>query len=184
MAIADRIHILGASGSGTSTLGALLAARYGYQHIDVDNYFWEPSDPPFQHQREVGERQRLLAGALREHRRWVVTGSMCRWGNIFVPLYELVVFLFVPHDIRMARLRERERGRWGADAIAPGGKMRETYDAFMSWAASYDLGDETIRSLRLHEKWLTTLPCARVRLEGALAPDEQIARLAGFLAGC
>jgi adenylate kinase family enzyme len=42
-----RIHILGASGSGTTTLGAALADRLGHPHVDADSLFWLPTDPPF-----------------------------------------------------------------------------------------------------------------------------------------
>ena len=177
----DRIHVVGASGSGTSTLAAALSERYGYAHIDTDRYFWEPSDPPFQRAREVSARQRLLGEALDAHPRWILAGSLCGWGDVFVPRFELVVFLLLPPDIRMARLRERERRRYGADALVPGGRMHETYEAFMRWAEQYDSADESIRSLRLHEKWLAGLACKSLRLEGALSLDEQIARLREFV---
>jgi Shikimate kinase len=41
-----RIHILGASGSGTTTLGRALAERLQYPHFDTDDSFWVPTDPP------------------------------------------------------------------------------------------------------------------------------------------
>ena len=41
------IHIVGASGAGTSTLGQALERKYGYKWMDTDNYFWVPTDPPF-----------------------------------------------------------------------------------------------------------------------------------------
>jgi hypothetical protein len=41
-----RIHILGAAGSGTPTLGRTLAERLQYPHFDTDAYFWVPTDPP------------------------------------------------------------------------------------------------------------------------------------------
>ena len=41
-----RIHILGASGSGTTTLGRALAERLQCPHFDADDYFWVPTDPP------------------------------------------------------------------------------------------------------------------------------------------
>ena len=41
-----RIHILGASGSGTTTLGRALAARLQCPHFDTDDCFWLPTDPP------------------------------------------------------------------------------------------------------------------------------------------
>jgi adenylate kinase family enzyme len=36
---AKRIHLIGASGSGTTTLGRALAQRLGYPHFDTDHYF-------------------------------------------------------------------------------------------------------------------------------------------------
>jgi len=34
-----------------------------------------------------------------------------------------------------------------------------------------------MRSRALHEAWLTALPCAVVRLEGARSPEEQLAAI-------
>jgi adenylate kinase family enzyme len=42
-----RVHIVGASGSGTTTLGKALAARAGCAHLDTDEFFWMPTEPPF-----------------------------------------------------------------------------------------------------------------------------------------
>ena len=37
------IHIYGASGSGTSTLGRALADALGLVLMDSDDYFWQPT---------------------------------------------------------------------------------------------------------------------------------------------
>jgi adenylate kinase family enzyme len=120
-----RIHILGASGSGTTTLGRALAEHLQYLHFDTDDYFWLPTDPPFTHQRERTQRQRLLMDDLTAHDSWVVSGSLCGWGDVAIPLFALVVFLWVPQDVRMARLRKREFARFG-ERILPGGDMYES----------------------------------------------------------
>jgi adenylate kinase family enzyme len=109
----DHLHILGASGSGTSTLGAALAQRFGYTHLDTDDYFWEPTTPPFQQIRARQQRQALLGAALDAHSRWVLSGSLCGWGDLFIPHFDLVIFLFVPQEIRLARLKAREQRRLG-----------------------------------------------------------------------
>ena len=173
----DRIHILGASGSGTSTLGVALSRKFGYVHLDTDDYFWQPTDPPFKHPRELGERQSLLGAALDAIDRWVLSGSLFGWGDTFIPYFELVIFLTVPTEIRIARLKERERWRFGEAALAPGGARHEEYEKFMAWAASYDQGGDGMRSLRAHETWLENLDCQIVRLEGTLTIDEQISLL-------
>lgn len=55
-----KIHILGASGSGTSTLGRLIETEYGFVHLDTDDYYWLSTNPPFTTPRERTEHIKLL----------------------------------------------------------------------------------------------------------------------------
>lgn len=41
------IHIYGASGSGTSTLGRKISEELGYKFMDTDDYFWLPTNPKY-----------------------------------------------------------------------------------------------------------------------------------------
>ena len=41
------IHIFGASGCGTTTLGDAVAEKLPLTHFDVDDFYWRPTDPPF-----------------------------------------------------------------------------------------------------------------------------------------
>ena len=104
----------------------------------------------------------MLAAALPAAGGWVLSGSLCGWGDMFIPMFELVVFLWIPSGVRLTRLRERELRRYG-DAIAPGAPMHEAHKTFMSWAAAYDDGGLEMRSRRLHETWLADLPCPVLR---------------------
>jgi adenylate kinase family enzyme len=158
-----RVHILGASGSGTSTLGAALAAAADASHLDTDDFYWEPTDPPYETPRPPDVRLALLTEALECRTAWVLSGSLCGWGDVFIPRFDLVVFIHLPPDIRMARLARREVGRYSAAAIAPGGVHRAKYEAFMAWAAAYETGSVE-RNRTMHEQWLTTLPCPVLRL--------------------
>jgi adenylate kinase family enzyme len=153
----DRIHILGASGSGTTTLGRALSERFGYTQLDTDDYFWEPSAPPFQRPRDRQECQTLLAAALDAQPRWVLSGSLCGWGDLFIPRFDLVIFVWVPPEIRRARLKQREQQRYGSEALASAGAMHDAHIAFMNWAMAYDEGSEEMRSRRRHEQWLAAL---------------------------
>jgi adenylate kinase family enzyme len=179
----DHIHILGASGSGTSTLGDALTQSFGYVHLDTDDYFWEPTEPPFQQPRARQQRQALLGAALDAHPRWVLSGSLCGWGDIFIPRFDLVIFLCIPQEIRIARLTEREQRRFGQEALVPGGAMHDAHVAFMNWAAAYDEGGDDMRSRRRHEQWLAALPCPCICLEGPLTVEAQVTRLKKVLAG-
>ena len=178
----DNMHILGASGTGTTTLGSAIAARYGHEHVDTDYYYWEPTDPPFQVKREIPQRQQLLGSALDAHPRWVLSGSLCGWGDIFVPQFQLVIYLYVPAEVRLARLQERELQRYGKDALIPGGNMHETSEAFLEWAAGYEGESMEGRSKKLHERWLAELPCRYIRMEGTATVDEHLASLDGLFA--
>ena len=179
----ERIHILGASGSGTTTLGRALARELTCPHFDADDFFWIPTDPPYQHVRGRAERQQLLGTALAKPPSWVLSGSLCGWGDPFIPMFDLVVFLWIPHETRMGRLHEREIARYGQEAIEPGGNRHEAYKKFIAWAAAYDDGDVTMRSRRLHEDWLLRLSCPVIRIEGELPTKEQVGAVCSAIAG-
>jgi adenylate kinase family enzyme len=171
-----RVHIFGASGSGTTTLALALAAAHGHRHLDTDDFYWLPSNPPFRDVRPVEERLVLLRRALVEGPAWVISGSLCGWGDPLIPEFDLVVFLAVATEVRMARLRAREVERYGREAIAPGGALHGSHTEFLDWAARYDAGGLDMRSRALHEVWLAALPGATLRLEGDRPVAEQLAR--------
>ena len=166
--MARRIHITGASGCGVTTLGAALAGRLGLVHLDTDEFYWLPSDPPFSTKRPLDDRLAMLEAALEAASGgWVLSGSMDPWGDALISRIDLVLFLHAPTEVRMARLIERERVRYGA-AIEPGGFQHEISRNFLDWSAGYDAGDRPGRSLPRHEAWLARLPCAVQRLDGML----------------
>ena len=76
-----RVHIVGASGSGTTTLGLALASRLEIPHFDIDDYYWIPTDPPYREPRPSEERLPLLEPRLRASDAWVLSGSLVGWGN-------------------------------------------------------------------------------------------------------
>jgi adenylate kinase family enzyme len=172
-----RIHIFGASGSGTSTLGRALAERAGVAFLDTDDFFWEPSDPPYQRARPEPQRLRELRAALAESRSWVLAGSLCGWADPLIPRFELVVFLQLATSVRIARLRARESAKFGAAALAPGGAMHRDHEEFIDWARSYDHGGLDMRSFARHETWLSGLPCPTLSFEGEGAVDDRVAQI-------
>ena len=107
-----RIHITGASGAGTTTLGEYLGHALKCAHFDTDEYYWLPTDPPFRMKREIPERLRLLQATLDGNDDWVLSGSLDGWGDPLMPLFTTVVFLESPTEIRLRRPREREAMRW------------------------------------------------------------------------
>jgi adenylate kinase family enzyme len=173
----DRIHIVGASGSGTTSLAVEIARRYGYRHVDTDDYYWLRTVPPYREKRPEEERLALLRQAFSESKSWVLSGSLCGWGDPLISEFELVVFLVVPTPVRLARLLVRERARYGQQAIASGGELHRAHVEFLDWAGRYDTGGVEMRSRVLHEAWLATVSCPVMRLEGDLSADEQLGQL-------
>jgi adenylate kinase family enzyme len=173
----NRIHIFGASGSGTSSLASALAARHGHRHLDTDDFYWLSTDPPYERARPREVRLALLASALAQSPSWVLSGSLCGWGDSLIPEFDLVVFLVVPTPVRLTRLRAREAVRYGLQAISTGGGLHDAHVAFLDWAGRYDAGGAEMRSRALHEAWLSTLPGAVLRLEGNRAVAEQLTQI-------
>jgi len=161
----QRIHIFGASGSGTTSLAKSVADATGFPHLDTDDFFWIQTNPPFRTIRERAERQELLRRALAKTNSWVLSGSLCGWGDFAIPMFDLVVFLLVPSDIRIRRLKKREIYRYGPEIENPDDPRYETYKDFLEWTAAYDTGRLDMRSKFRHEQWITTLPCTVVRIE-------------------
>ena len=158
-----RIHITGASGSGTTTLGRALADERGALHLDADNYYWLPTVPPFKEKRELIDRHDKLRVDIFSELEVVLSGSIMGWGREIEDSFDLIIFLYVPAEIRIDRLRKRELQRYGtADP------------AFLKWAQEYDEGPSEGRSLKKHEAWLSNRSCPVLRLIGSLSTKEQL----------
>jgi adenylate kinase family enzyme len=175
-----RIHILGASGSGTSTLGSALAHRLGVPHADSDSFYWLPTTPPYTTPRPAEDRQRLLKLRLPTFGNWVFSGAATKWAAPLEPFYDLVVFLRLDPTIRMARLRQREAARWGA-RILPGGDMAATNAQFIAWAEAYDTAGSLRRGLVTHEAWLADQPAPTLRLDSGAPVGDLVAAVLDWL---
>ena len=162
-----RIHLTGASGSGVTTLGRALADGLALPHHDSDDYFWLPTAPPYQTVRPAADRLRLMHEMFVPRLDWVLSGSVTGWGEELTPLFNLVVFVTTPRELRLQRLRAREAARFGADAVAPGGWRHEEAESFVEWASHYEASDREGRNLAKHEAWLASLPCPVGRVDGS-----------------
>ena len=168
-----RLHIIGASGSGTTTLGAALATRLGQPHVDADALFWTATDPPFTTHRSAEERHALLLRLLPVAGQWVFSGSALKWAASLEPVYDLIVFLRMDLSTRMERLRRRQAARYGA-RIEAGGDMAAATADFLRWAEAYDSAGPEQRSLVLHEEWLASQTAPVLRLDSSAAVQDLV----------
>lgn len=174
------IHILGASGSGTSTLGKEIEDKLNYTQLDVDDYFWMPTDPPFIEKRKREERIKLLMNDILKTKKCVLTGSLCGWGDIFIPFFDLIIEIETPTEKRIERIEKREYERFG-NRILPGGDMHKAHLEFVEWSKCYDTADISIRSKALHNLWLEDINCKKIVIDGTKPLSHTINLLEGII---
>ena len=113
-ALKHRLHIFGASGSGTSSLGRAMAENLALTFFDADDYYWEKTNVPYTVKVAPEIRVKTLLADMAEARAWVLSGSVVSWGDVLIPLFTAAVFLTAPTEVRLERLRRRERQRYGS----------------------------------------------------------------------
>ena len=145
------IHIYGASGSGTSTLGRFISEQLGCTFMDTDDYFWLPTNPKYTKKREKTERLQLMKKDILHSDKVVISGSLVGWGDDLIQYFTLAVRVVTDKNVRIERLKEREKKHFGS-RIEVGGDMQQNYVEFIEWAADYDIGDTNMRSKSEHDQ--------------------------------
>lgn len=173
----DKIHIMGASGAGTSTLGSSLSMVLPHTYLDTDNYFWTTK---FTEQREVPKRRRMLEQDLSHNETWILSGAVCGWGDNLKNHFDLVIFLDIPQDIRLVRLKKREFQRYGKEILV-GGNKHEQSKTFLEWASLYDSAGMEVRSRTLHQYWMADLTCPVLKIDGDYSDNERVDMVLDYL---
>jgi adenylate kinase family enzyme len=173
--MARRIHVMGASGSGTSTLARGLANAFDSQAFDTDDFYWKPTDPPFTVKRPVSERIALMEEVFLPRRDWILSGSFTSWGAPIVPRLTHVIFLALPGAKRLARLRKRERLRADPE-LTRTPEWQAANRGFLDWAMSYDDPGFSGRSRAAHERWLDGLEIPVIRIDASAPAAEVLAQ--------
>lgn len=176
------ILIFGASGTGTTTLAAVVGRQLGWRHVDLDHCLWEETNPPHQVLRSPQDRLATLRLGTDGGRGWVISGSPGAWIQPIHIGLALAVFLEAPTPVRLVRLSEREARRFGPQ-IQRGGSMYEQHIKFMDWSAQYEEGRLPGRSRASHEAWIGTAPCSVLRLASTRAVEELGAEVLRALEG-
>ena len=168
-----KIHIFGASGSGTTTLGKALAQKLNYQHLDADDYYWVKTNPPFQEKVPKIARNARIKQDFWAKENSIISGSMVSWGKEWEKAFDLAVFLYLPTALRMQRLKQREKERYGKQLQTNPIFLAQS-NAFLEWANKYDEATFPGRSLTIHEAFMERLTCPVIRIEGATPLEESV----------
>ena len=94
-----RIHLIGGSGAGKTTLGRSLAARMRAPFVDLDDLYWEPGWCEVGHKELARRVAPVVAGD-----RWVIAGNHHATTERHVwPLLTQLVVLDLPYSQLMRR---------------------------------------------------------------------------------
>lgn len=165
------VNIFGASGSGVTTLGNVISQKLGCPYFDSDHYFWLPAQVPFTERRPPQERNALINLEMAGFDSWILGGSVINWHNSWQ--FDLSVFLYIPQELRLNRLKQREYERYG-DIIHTDKERNRLYKEFISWAKNYDGLITTSRSLHAHKNWMNDLKTPLLVIEGDTSVEERL----------
>lgn len=171
-----KIVIFGASGSGTTTLGKSVAQQLDWVHLDADDYYWEPTDPPYQVKVPQAVKNQNIKRDFLAHENVIISGSLVTWGEYWNTAFDLAVFLYIPQETRLERLKKREQAMYG-DAFFTDPQIIKNFHAFIDWAKQYDDLSFEGRNITQHKNWIKTLSCKTLEMEGDMTNEERMQRL-------
>ncbi|TNJ37467.1 adenylate kinase [Phaeobacter sp. B1627] len=175
-----KIYIFGASGSGSTTLGQSVSSELGLVHVDTDDHYWAPIDPPFSVKNSVEERVSSMRNAL-GNEGWVLSGACNEWGRELVDQADIIVFTTLATPFRLQRLRSREQTRFG-ERIEEGGDMFQIHVNFIDWATGYDDPNFNGRNVGMHERWLARQHKPICRIGSQCDPEIAVQTVIKYLA--
>ena len=180
-----KIFIMGASGAGTTTLGAALSQELSLRHEDSDNFFWEQTDPPFTTPRDAEALHKLFY-QYAKFDFFVLSGDILNWGlseEFLLQCFSHLIYIYVPWEVRKARICEREELRFGK-RIKAGGDMNLNFEAFIDWASHYETGLRPGRNMNSQLAFLEQFKLKNKRTLEILAPmslEETLGMAINFL---
>lgn len=174
------INIFGSSGSGSTTLAKTIADKFEYNFIDVDDYLWQKTDPPFTSRNTNEVALALIKEELKSHKHAVISGSLVGIADELKNDIDLFVYINLDKAIRIERIKKREEARLGK-RIKEGGDLYEQHLSFLQWVSDYEDNPETERSRRQHLLWLDDVKQTVLRIADELTIDELIKLVKPFL---
>jgi adenylate kinase family enzyme len=174
MDLGRRIHVIGTSGSGKTTVARALAAALGVPHVELDALHFRENwvERPDAEMRADVEAAAATSG-------WVMDGNYGRVGvrDVLWPLAETIVWIDLPRIAVMRQVIARTAWRWWSQEPLWHGNRESvrklfTRESIVWWAWTTHRGQRAN-----YERLLATPPCRVVRLRTR-------AEVGGFLAAC
>lgn len=155
----NKIIICGGNGAGKSTLGKALADKLNYKFMDIENYYFpkSESDYPYAVARTRAEVSALLLEDMKKYPNFILASVKGDYGEEVVSLFTYAIWINVPKDIRLERVRERSFQKFG-DRISPDGDLYEKEKKFLDMVQN--------RSEQDVENWLKSTHIPMIQVDG------------------
>ncbi len=168
--------LFGASGSGTTTLGNEIEKRTDFKHLDIDDYYWKKTTPPFQEKTPLTERNENLKLDFNRSENVVISGSMVSWGKEWETAFDLAIFIRLENNERMERLKKREFERYG-EKLLTDKKTQQNSKEFLEWANQYENPSFNGRSFKIHNNWIELLNCKVLKINGEMELNNKMEKI-------
>jgi len=159
------VLIMGASGSGQTTLAKELSMHLSYKFLDSDDLYWLPTKPAYQKKRNIDKRLVMALKEMKNHN-VVMAGSIMGWGKELENAFDFIVFLSLDTKIRLRRLKQRE--------VAELGFIDQD---FLAWAKEYENPGFSGRNRLKHESWMSKRQGQILTIEGDLTVQQRLERI-------
>lgn len=162
------ILVCGLNGAGKSTLGKALAEKLHFYFIDDEELYFSQaaSDVIYASPRTREEAEELLFRKIRQHKNFVIASVKGNYGASFYPFIQCVIWLDVPKDIRLQRVKNRSFQKFGSRML-PGGDLYEQEKIFFEFVSSRE--ENTV------EKQFGKLNCPVIKVDGTCPVEKNLA---------
>ena len=164
----NRIAIVGGNGSGKTTLGAALSKELNCKHMDIENYYFEDAEIPYSKSRSRKEVLLLMEQDVMNYPNFIISAVNADLGEKINSLYECVIYLQVPFDIRLNRVKQRAFDKFG-ERVLVGGDMYEQEQGFFDFVVK--------KTMKKTDDWAKCLSCPIIYVDGTNPIDETIGLL-------
>jgi len=165
------ILICGLNGVGKSTLGRALAEKLQFHWIDNEDLYFPKTDPTYLYAgaRTKEEVEALLFQEIETYKNFVFASVRGDYGNMDKPFFQYVVWVEVPRELRLQRVRNRSFQKFG-DRVLPGGDLYEREKGFWNVVEA--------RPENLVAEWVQSVRCPVIRVDGTRDVEENAAWIA------
>lgn len=166
--MANSIIVCGMNGAGKSTLGRALAQKLGYRFIDIEDIYFPKTDLNnlYSSPRTDEEVEKLLMQEISGSKAFVLAAVRGNYSERIAKSFDLAVYVQIPKDVRMERVKKRSYEKFGERAM-PGGDLYEREQRFFEMCLS--------RDEHIAENWVKTLSCPVIRVDGLRTVEENVA---------